>query len=174
MGLFCQMRWARWQAGWPGNGGGSGSGGSLEQQVAALRLDVPLRYILIASHTDSYMRASAALCAPFGKVCSIVQGRAEMLGTEFMAKSLSFVWCYAGTRAFYGGNVESHGCVLAELAELVDRGIIKSNATETLPFTLEGLKMAHSTSETGKMIGKMALTKIDDELVHYDRKGSVG
>ncbi|KAL3466171.1 hypothetical protein BJX64DRAFT_251003 [Aspergillus heterothallicus] len=51
------------------------------------------RYIFITHSTGKYMETCAEICAPISKVCSIVQGQAKMYGTEFMAKSLSLIWC---------------------------------------------------------------------------------
>ncbi|KAI5289589.1 hypothetical protein KEM54_003616 [Ascosphaera aggregata] len=134
-------------------------------QIKDLNLDVPIRYIFITSHTDQYMDACAKICAPFGKVCSIVQGEARMYGTEFMSKSLSFMWCLIGTKPYHGVKIESHQLILELLSELVDRAIIRCNLKKTLPFTLKGLKEAHELSETSKSIGKIALTREDSELL---------
>ncbi|ODM24338.1 hypothetical protein SI65_01928 [Aspergillus cristatus] len=60
-------------------------------QIAKLDLDVPLKYIFITSSTDQYMSTCGKLCAPFGKLGSIVQGQANMYGTDFMFKSMSFI-----------------------------------------------------------------------------------
>lgn len=103
------------------------------------------------------MSVCAQLCAPFGRVCTIVQGKAEMYGTEFMAKSLTFIWCLIGTKPVYQVNIESHHKVLTALKELVEKGIIKSHLTKKLPLTHEGLKEAHKLIEEGSVVGKVAL-----------------
>lgn len=134
------------------------------EQIKKLDLEVPIKYIFITSHTDQYMDACAKVCEPFGRVCSIVQGEARMYGTEFMAKSLSFVWALIGTKPYYGVNLSSHRKILQELAELVDRGVIRCNVTEVLPFTLEGIREAHKKSETSKSIGKVVMSREDAEM----------
>jgi NADPH:quinone reductase-like Zn-dependent oxidoreductase len=110
------------------------------------------------------MPVVARIAAPFGKVCSIVQGKAEMYGTEFMAKSLTYCWELLSTKARYpdalrqpGAHVRPHGELLAELAQLVDEGRIKCHLTRRLRLTLNGLREAHELVESGKSIGKVGL-----------------
>lgn len=103
------------------------------------------------------MTACGKICAPFGKVCSIVQGQAKMYGTEFMSKSLSFIWCLLGTKPYHHVDLESHHHILQELARLVDSGRVKCHLGTRLKLTLEGLKEAHGTVESGKAKGKVVL-----------------
>lgn len=104
------------------------------------------------------MEACAKICAPLGKVCSIVQGQTKMYGTEFMAKSLSFIWCLIGTKPYYQVQLDSHGRTLEKLAGLIDSGQIMCHLTECLPLTLEGVKKAQELNEKGGSIGKTSLT----------------
>lgn len=103
------------------------------------------------------------LCAPFGKVCPIVQGKASVYGTEFMAKSLTFVWALLGTKPYYHVDVDSRGKILEELATLVDQGIIPCTLTQTFSLTLEGLRKAHQAIEQGGSVGKNGLEIPDNE-----------
>lgn len=130
----------------------------LEPQISALKLDVPLKYVFITHSTAPYLASAAAICAPFGKVCSIVQTKEmdKMYGTEFLAKSLSFVWELIGTKPYYGVELDSHGKILEELARLVEEGGIKSHLQKTLPLTLKGLKEGHELVEGGSSMGKVA------------------
>ncbi|KAK5460968.1 hypothetical protein LTS15_003031 [Exophiala xenobiotica] len=131
----------------------------LPRQIEKLDLKVPIRYVFITHSTTPYLKPVAEICAPFGKVCSIVQTQdMDMYGTEFMAKSLTFIWELLGTKPYYHVDVESHGEILRELAELVDRGEIKTHLTKSLPLTLEGLREAHEKwVGGGKMMGKVGL-----------------
>lgn len=130
-------------------------------QIKDLNLDasIPLKYIFITSITDTYLGPAAAVCAPFGKICSIVQTKKmdKMYGTEFMGKSLSFMWELLGTKPWYGVDAESHGKILEELRGLVEEGVIKSHLTQTKKLSLKGLREAHEELEEGGGIGKMAL-----------------
>ncbi|KAL2006843.1 hypothetical protein VTN00DRAFT_9511 [Thermoascus crustaceus] len=129
----------------------------LEKQLQKLNLDIPLKYIFIAHTTDQYMEVCARIAAPFGKICSIVQGQARMYGTQFMAKSLSFIWCLLGTKPYYQLDVESHHRILEELAELIDSGRIKCHLVNRLRLTVHGLREAHRIIEKGGNIGKVSL-----------------
>ncbi|KAK8248875.1 quinone oxidoreductase [Phyllosticta capitalensis] len=131
---------------------------ALPPQVEALQLDVPIKYVFITYRTEQYMDAAAAICAPFGKVCSIVQTEnLDMYGAEWMAKCLTFVWELLGTKPWYGVDVESHGEILRRLAGWVDEGRIVSHLRETLPLTVEGVVKAHQAVEASRVIGKVGL-----------------
>ncbi|EME45475.1 hypothetical protein DOTSEDRAFT_170894 [Dothistroma septosporum NZE10] len=134
------------------------------QQIKDLNLETPIKYVFI-THTPAskYIKDSASICAPFGKVCSIVQTQdIPMYGTEWMAKSLTYVWCLLGTKPYYGVQLDSHGKILRELAELLNAGKIKCHHTQTLPLTADGLRKAHEQIENGGVKGKIALS-IDAE-----------
>lgn len=77
--------------------------------MEGLRLDVSIKYVFITHMpTLGYLAPAAKICAPVGKVCSIVQDKEmPMYGTEFRAKSLTFVWALLGTKPYYGVDPES-------------------------------------------------------------------
>jgi zinc-binding alcohol dehydrogenase family protein len=131
----------------------------IAQQIDALKLDVPIKYVFIThTPTSGYLGPAAKICAPFGKVCSIVQDREmPMYGTEFMAKSLTFVWALLGTKPYYGVDVESHGRILDELRGLLDKGTVKCHCAQKLKLDEEGVRKAHEIIEGGKAVGKVAL-----------------
>ncbi|KAL4929729.1 zinc-binding alcohol dehydrogenase family protein [Aspergillus undulatus] len=115
------------------------------------------RYIFIAHSTDRHLAACAKICAPFGKVCSIVQGQVQMYGTEFMAKSLSFIWALLGTKSVYGVDQITHHETLGELAQLADSGLIQCHLTRELDLNVEGLREAHRLVGGGGVRGKVGL-----------------
>ncbi|KAK4553380.1 hypothetical protein LTR86_009437 [Recurvomyces mirabilis] len=134
------------------------------KQIQDLNLATPIKYIFI-THTpsDKYIIDAAAICAPFGKVCSIVQAKdIPMYGTEWMAKSLTFVWALIGTKPYYRVQMDSHGLILKDLAKLLDDGIVKCHLQQTMPLTLEGVRKAHEQVEAGGVMGKLALS-VDEE-----------
>ncbi|EON62183.1 hypothetical protein W97_01403 [Coniosporium apollinis CBS 100218] len=127
-------------------------------QVRDLNLTVPLKYVFITHSTSQYLEPAAAVCAPLGKVCSIVQTKEfPMYGTEFMAKSLTFVWELLGSEAWYGIETDSYGKMLSRLAELIDSGTIKCHLKQRLRLDLGGLRKAHEMIESGSVIGKVGL-----------------
>ncbi|KAI5357183.1 putative GroES-like superfamily, alcohol dehydrogenase, alcohol dehydrogenase, zinc-binding type 1 [Septoria linicola] len=131
------------------------------QQTKDLQLDVPIKYVFI-THTPAakYVGDAASICAPFGKVCSIVQDKEIPIGsgTEWMAKSLTFTWALIGTKPYYGVDLNSHGNILKQLAAWVDEGKIKCHHTKTLPLTVEGVRQAHQQIEDGGVKGKIGLS----------------
>ncbi|KAK6212331.1 hypothetical protein LQW54_005464 [Pestalotiopsis sp. IQ-011] len=139
----------------------------LVKQIRDLDLpkDIPLKYALITSRTEQYIGPIADILAPFGKVCSIVQAKFDMYGTQFMSKSLTFTWCWIGSGTYHGyenDSEEKHHEWYEELSRLLDEGTIKCHLMERKKLTLQGIKEAHHTIEEGKGVGKIALG-IDEE-----------
>lgn len=134
--------------------------GDIVKQIEDLKLSVPIKFVFIThTPTSGYLAPVAKICAPFAKVCSIVQDKEmPMYGTEFMAKSMTFVWALLGTKPYYRVDPESHGKILKELARLVDHGEIKCHMTQKLEFNKDGIRKAHEIIEEGKAIGKVALS----------------
>jgi zinc-binding alcohol dehydrogenase family protein len=133
--------------------------GDIAQQVQDLNLDVPIKYVFIThTPTSGYLAPAAKICAPFGRVCSIVQDREmPMYGTEFMAKSLTFVWALLGTKPYYGVDVESHGKILKDLTKMLDEDTVKCHCMQKLKVDEQGVRKAHEIIEGGKAVGKVAL-----------------
>ncbi|KAJ6474677.1 chaperonin 10-like protein [Mycena vitilis] len=125
--------------------------GDVPAQIAALKLPVPIKYVFITYRTEMYMDVAATVCAPFGKVCSIVQTQElKMYGEEWMAKGLTFVWELIGTKP-------CHGRILKRLAELLDAGVVKTHLKTRLPLTVEGVRKGHELLASGIVIGKVGL-----------------
>ncbi|EMD64042.1 hypothetical protein GGP41_006499 [Bipolaris sorokiniana] len=131
----------------------------ISAEIEKLKLDVPIKYVFIThTPTSGYLAPAAKICAPFGKVCSIVQDKEmPMYATEFMAKSLTFVWALLGTKPYYGVDVESHGRILEDLARMLDEGTVKCHCMQKLKLDEEGVRKAHEIIEGGKAVGKVAL-----------------
>lgn len=141
----------------------------LPSQVEKLNLDVPIKYVFITHSTTPYLAPAAAICAPFGKVCSIVQTKdMSMYGTEFMAKSLSFIWELLGTKPYYGVDVESHGRILQELAKLLEESKVQCHLQQKFSLDVKGLREAHEIIESGGSIGKNGLAiDVGDEKAAF-------
>lgn len=143
--------------------------GDIVQQICQLGLPVgvPLRYALITSRTEQYLFPIGDLLAPFGKVCSIVQARFDMYGSQFMSKSLTLSWCWLCSGAYHGyvnDDEEKHHRWFEELARMLDDGTVKCHLTRRLKLSLAGLKEAHRENEAGSGIGKTALGVDEDGL----------
>ncbi|TDZ26764.1 Succinate--CoA ligase [ADP-forming] subunit alpha [Colletotrichum orbiculare MAFF 240422] len=145
-------------------------------QVEALKLHVPIKYVFIThTPTSGYLGPAAKILAPFGKVCSIVQDKEmPMYGTEFMSKSLTFVWALLGTKPYYGVQLDSHGKILDRLRGLLEGEDVKCHCTQKLRMNEEDVKQAHELVESGKVIGKIALEVFSgkDTIQHLYIDGS--
>ncbi|KAE8423473.1 hypothetical protein BDV36DRAFT_306007 [Aspergillus pseudocaelatus] len=135
----------------------------LKKQIDKLRLDVPIKYVYITHSTTQYLGVCSDIIAPLGKVCSIVQSAdMNMYGTQFMSKSLTFVWCWLGSRMYHGVKTDQWE-MLEELSTFIDAGKIKCHLTRRLQLNLEGIKEAHRILESGKAIGKVGLGLCEGE-----------
>ncbi|KAI1107393.1 quinone oxidoreductase [Jackrogersella minutella] len=125
-----------------------------------LPADVPLKYAYITSRTEQYLFPIAEVLAPFGKICSIVQARFDMYGSQMMSKSLIFVWCWLGTgpyHHYFNDREEKHHEWYEGLAKHLDDGTIKCHLMQRFRLTAEGIREVHRRLEEGKAVGKIAL-----------------
>ncbi|RDW65141.1 hypothetical protein BP5796_09833 [Coleophoma crateriformis] len=134
----------------------------LKKQIDELGLDVPIKYIFILSSTEQYLSVASDICEPLGKICSIVQSSVNFYGTQFLSKSLTFAWCWLGTRQYHHHNREEQHAMMEELSKYIDEGKIHCTLTKRLRLTAEGLRTAHEQIESKKTIGKISLG-VDEE-----------
>jgi len=132
--------------------------GDIVQQIKDLKLNVPLKYCFIShTPTDHYVKVASEVLAPFGRMCSIVQGRFDMYGTPAMAKSLTFTWGLVGTKGYckLEDDLLSHHKALVELAKYIDEEKIHHHVTTRLPLTVKALREGHQMIMDGVVIGKV-------------------
>lgn len=125
-----------------------------------LPADTPLKYAFITSRTEQYLGPVADVLVPFGKICSIVQAKFDMYGTQMMSKSLTFAWCWLGTGVYHNylnDKEEKHHEWYEEMAQLMDQGTIKCHLMQRVRLTAEGIREVHRRLDAGKAIGKIAL-----------------
>jgi NADPH:quinone reductase-like Zn-dependent oxidoreductase len=102
------------------------------------------------------MAELALIMRPFGHV-AIVSPPTKPLDTTGLAPrrvTLAFQWVFC--RAYFDIDKPRHGRILATVADLVDRGLVKSTANNVLPFT--STPEAHRILDSGRTIGKIVLT----------------
>ena len=130
----------------------------IAQQMSQLGID-GYEYILCLNDTDKYWQTMAALIAPQGKICSIVETAAYVdLGT-LKSKSATFVWEFMFTRSMYEtvDMIEQHH-LLHRVAGLVDTGTIRTTVNKVLePINAKNLKAGHAEIENRHAIGKIVL-----------------
>ncbi|KAF2156707.1 quinone oxidoreductase [Myriangium duriaei CBS 260.36] len=130
----------------------------LQPQLEALNLTVPVKYIFIIHNTAKYLKVVAELAAPMGKVCSIVQAKGlDFYDTQSLSKSLTFSWCWLGSKQYHQADVESQHFMMKTISEWASSGTIKSHLKQRLKLTKEGLVRGHEMIESGKTVGKIGL-----------------
>ncbi len=116
-------------------------------------------YILCFNDTDRHFGAMAAVIAPQGKICSIVENSGALPVGDLKSKSASFVWEFMFTRSMFGtaDMVEQHR-LLNEVARLIDAGRLQTTLGEHLGrIDAANLRRAHAMLEGGQTIGKLVL-----------------
>jgi len=120
------------------------------------------RYIFILASTEQYLSVASDICAPLGKICSIVQSSVNFYGTQFLSKSLTFAWCWLGSRGYHHHDQEAQHVMLEKLAKDIDEGKIHTTLTKRMKLTAKGLITAHELIESKKTVGKIGLG-VDEE-----------
>jgi NADPH2:quinone reductase len=117
-------------------------------------------FIANFSNTDAYWQAMAQMIRPQGRIVSIVENQKPLDLNLLKSKSAAFVWEFMFTRSMYQTpDMPKQSALLDELAGLVDDGKLRATLTETLsPITAANLRQAHARLESGRMIGKIALS----------------
>jgi len=111
--------------------------------------------------TDRYWDDLGEILAPQGHVGLIVEPSGALrIGDPYKAKCIGIHWEMMFARArFRTADMQAQGQVLDRVADLVDAGELRTTLTETLfPIDAANLRTAHAQLESGKTIGKVALS----------------
>jgi NADPH:quinone reductase len=130
----------------------------LAAQVGALgRGEVD--YVLCCNSTDHHFPAFAALIAPQGKICSIVNTTKPVDLAPLMQKSVTFAWELMFTRPmFQTADMIVQHQILDATAGLVEAGTLRTTAaTRLAPINAANLRKAHALLEGGHVVGKIVL-----------------
>lgn len=132
----------------------------LEPQLAELRLS-DIHFIANFSNTDDYWPAMAGIIRPQGKILAIVENRAPLEMNLLKSKSATFVWEFMFTRSMFKTDDQGQqGIALNKAAELVDAGKLRTTLFESItPINAANVRRAHALLESGKAIGKVALSQ---------------
>lgn len=96
---------------------------------------------------------------PFGHITAIDEP-ADLDLVPLKAKSIAWHWELMFTRALFGYDMIAQQRLLSRTADLVDRGVISSTVTKTIEgIDAESVRQAHRDVESGRMIGKVVLTR---------------
>ncbi len=117
-------------------------------------------YIFNVADTQGHWDAMVELIAPQGMISSIVEVDTKLDIAPLATKSAGFVWELMFTRSMFNtSDMIRQQDILAEIAQLLDEGRIKSTLTQTFTgFDVNTFKEAHRVIESGKSIGKLAIT----------------
>lgn len=116
-------------------------------------------FILDFVDLNSYWDAIAELIKPQGHIVSITGSATPIALNKLKNRSVTFSWELMYTRSmFQTDDIEEQHQILNQVAELLDKGVLKTTLKQTLKgFTVENLKEAHRLLESGKTIGKVVI-----------------
>lgn len=117
-----------------------------------------VRYVASLTHSAEHFPALAEIVAPQGAI-GVIEAEAPLDVRLLKNKSAALVWEMMFARSDYEtpDMIEQHR-ILAEVARLVDAGVLRTTWTETLGrIDAATLKTAHARIESGRTIGKLAL-----------------
>ncbi|MDE1462220.1 zinc-binding alcohol dehydrogenase family protein [Spartinivicinus poritis] len=131
---------------------------NLVESVRALGIE-HVDYIFNTADTYGHWDAMVELIKPQGAIVGIVESSQPVDLSQLQFKSVAFHWEVMFTRSLYKTEdmIQQHH-ILEQIKSLADQGTIRSTLTETLTgLDAETLKIAHQKSESGKMMGKLAV-----------------
>lgn len=115
---------------------------------------------LFSPHSAGNIDDYEAIVRPFGHITAIDEPEGlELVGLK--AKSIAWHWELMFTRAmFETPDMIEQQRLLARTAELVDQGTLRTTVTTTITdFSAAGLIEAHRDVESGRMTGKVVVTR---------------
>ncbi|HEX7853985.1 MAG TPA: zinc-binding alcohol dehydrogenase family protein [Sphingobium sp.] len=129
----------------------------LAEQIEALGLGAPA-FVFSTTHTDRHFPAIVELIAPQGRFAMIDDFETFDV-VPLKAKSVSLHWEMMFTRSlFETADMDEQGKLLAEVAQLVDSGQVKTTVTNVLkPISAATLTSAHAMIESNSTRGKVVL-----------------
>ncbi len=130
----------------------------LRPQLEALGLDA-VTHVASLTHTDAYLETFVDLLAPFGHL-ALIDDPESLDIKPLKLKSLALHWEFMFTRSmFQTPDIDAQGRLLAEVAALVDAGVLRSTKTEHLgSMNAANLREAHRRLENGEAYGKLVLS----------------
>lgn len=135
----------------------------LTQDYARLNIAAP-DYILCLNDTDTYYEAVTDLIAPQGMICFVVTSQQNHNIDKIKTKSAGIVWEFMFTRPMYQTrDITAQHQLLNRIAEMLDANKLQCTLKQTLgPISTDNIRKAHEQLLSGKTLGKIALTAIED------------
>ncbi|MGY1409922.1 MULTISPECIES: zinc-binding alcohol dehydrogenase family protein [unclassified Luteimonas] len=132
----------------------------LAPQLHTLGLDAVDAALNLAD-TDHYWTELGELLAPQGRVGLIVEPAGALrIGDPYKSKCIGIHWEFMFARPrFRTADMAEQGRILARVAALFDEGRLRGTMRDTLsPINAANLREAHRRLESGRTIGKLALS----------------
>lgn len=135
----------------------------LAENYARLNI-APPDYILCLGDTDPYYDVVTDLVAPQGMICFVVTSQQDHNIDKIKTKSAGIVWEFMFTRPMYKtADMTAQHQLLNRVAEMLDEGLLRCTLKQTLgPINADNLSQAHQQLLSGRTLGKIALTAIED------------
>jgi zinc-binding alcohol dehydrogenase family protein len=134
----------------------------LSPQLEALGV-APVSRAASLSHSGEHFVGLVELLAPQGALALIDDPPAEAINVlALKRKSLALHWEFMFTRSLFGtADLAEQGRLLARVADLVDRGVLRSTVSSRLgPLTAATLERAHAQLASGHSTGKLVLSGV--------------
>lgn len=117
-------------------------------------------YVLILGDTDTWYPLAVEMIAPEGTIGTVVEATKPIDWSALWDKSATLAWEMVFTRNEYTPERRHEvGDMLADLAQLVDAGVVKSTMTEHIPvLNAASLHAALARLASGRHVGKTVLS----------------
>ncbi|MDR3374874.1 MAG: zinc-binding alcohol dehydrogenase family protein [Ancalomicrobiaceae bacterium] len=126
---------------------------------ALAEIGVPeVSYVAALTGTDSYLPTLPKIITPQGAI-AVIDDPESLDVVPFKLKSIALTWEMMFTRSLFAtpDMIEQHR-LLDQVADLVDKGILRTTLTRTLKgLSVETLREAHAALESGRSIGKLVI-----------------
>lgn len=134
---------------------------NLREQIKEIGFDT-VPFILNCSNNIPYWEVMSELVSPEGAICLMASTKAKLDLDLYMAKSIRIHYQLMFTKSIYGtDNMHLQGELLSKLSDMIAQGKVRHVMTKNLgPMSRETLRQAHHMIETGRMIGKIALSAL--------------
>ncbi len=130
----------------------------LSQELAAAGLK-DITHAASLTHTDSHFSELVKMLRPEGRLALIDSPTRPLDIVSMKQKSLSLHWEFMFTRAvFETDRMTRQGQILSRVAELVDRGDVRTTMTRHLgAITAANVREAFDIIQSGQSVGKIVL-----------------
>lgn len=129
----------------------------LAPQLAALGI-AEVDHVASLTHSADYMAQYVQCLRPHGQI-ALIDDMPTLDVVPLKGKSLSLHWEMMFTSTLFGApDVARQGALLAEVAALLDAGVLRSTLTQEFgAITAANLRRAHTHVESGRALGKVVL-----------------